>query len=229
MSLPPSLPEPATPLDAACEGPVPGLASLQREREPGRDLWAGIESRMAAPLRVPQRHREPSLWPYALAASIAAALITGVLLRLPNAPATTGTLTASAAAPASPEGWASTVVAQRSKPYDNREGEGLDSGAPRSLRLLRSDSLDNAPALVAQRAESPDSGLMKTTYSAGGHQGAHAQQAILRANLKLATQAEREVRRALKSDPDSQSLKRLLVSAQQQRELITTLLIHDPG
>lgn len=221
MSLPPSLPEPAAPPDAACEGPVPGLDTLQREREPSRDLWAGIERRIAAP----QRRREPSLWPYGLAASLVAALATGVLLRLPETPVSAGTAV-TGAAPARPEGWASTVVAQRNKPYDHREGEALESSTPRSLRLLRSESLDNAPALVAQRAESPDSGLMKTTYSAGGHGG---QQAILRANLKLATQAEREVRRALKSDPDSQSLKRLLVSAQQQRELITTLLIHDPG
>lgn len=225
-------PEPTTPLDAACEGPVPGLEALQRERLPAQDLWAGIESVITAPQRAAARRREPSLWPYGLAASIGVALVTGMLLRMPAAPEllqAAGIEVAVEIAPETTAGWASTVVAQGSKPYDHREGESLDSTAPRSLRLLRSESLDNAPALVAQRAASPESGLMKATYSAGGHQAAHAQQAILRANLKLASQAEREVRRALKDDPESQSLQRLLLSAQQQRELITTLLIHDPG
>lgn len=223
----PGAPEPGARLDAVCEGPVPGLEALQREREPGRDLWAGIESRITAAQRAAQRRREPSLWPYALAASIVAALVIGVLLRLPDnavpGPVVVASVSATEAEPAG-------FQPARSKPYDNRQREPRDGDtAPRGLRLLRSESLDNAPALVAQRAMSADSGLMKATYSAGGPSGAHAQQAILRANLRLAAQAEREVRRALKADPDSQSLQRLLLSAQQQRERLTTLLIHDPG
>ena len=228
MSLPPSKAESAAVADAACEAPVPGLAALSREREPARDLWAGIESRIAAPQRKAARHRQASLWPYGLAASVAAALITGLLLRSPQGVISQPREQAGINTEFSPE--PARLATARHRPDDHRQGEPrTGDSAPRGQRTLRSESLDNAPALVAERAGARDSGLMKATYASGGHQGAQAQQAILRANLKLARQAEREVRRALKADPESQSLQGLLASTQQQRERLTTLLIHDPG
>jgi len=202
----------------AMESPVAGLEQLSRERQPSRDLWAGIESRIAKPT---VRRRDPSLWPYGLAASICIALLAGVLLRAQ--PSLSGpTVPVAAIVPGQPA-----ARADGSHPYSNHDepSRGLAALSPRTLRMLRSESLDNAPALVAERAEA--SGLMKATYS--GHEGrnAHGQQAILRANLRLVSQAEREVRRALKSDPDSPSLNSLLAVAQQKRDLLTTMLVHE--
>ncbi len=201
------------------EAPVPGLDRLTRERQPGRDLWAGIEPRLNKPAA--RRRSNPSAWPYALAASVCLALLTGVLLRSqpPAASAAAGAQTASAEP-------ASAAFLHGSSPYSNRDGQSsLAALSPRTLRMLRSESLDNAPALVAERAGG--SGLLKATYSAGSGRSSHSQQAILRANLKLVSQAEREVRRALKADPDSASLNRLLAVAQEKRAVLTALLVHE--
>jgi hypothetical protein len=55
--------------DDRIEAPVPGLERLARARAPGRDLWPGIESRLA------RRRRSPwALAPFALAASLVAGL-----------------------------------------------------------------------------------------------------------------------------------------------------------
>lgn len=201
------------------ETPVPGLDTLARERQPSRDLWAGIEARIAQPAR--HRRREPAVWPYALAASVCLAVLTGVLLRgQPPAPRETSALQTAQRAP-------EPVMRYDNHPYSNTSDESSAAAelSPRTLRMLRSESLDNASALVAERAEA--SGFMKATYSASSGRNARGQQAILRANLKLVSQAEREVRRALKTDPDSTSLQSLLVVAQEKRAVLTALLVHE--
>ncbi len=201
------------------ETPVPGLEALVRERPPSRDLWAGIEARITQPAR--RRHREPAVWPYALAASVCLAVLTGVLLRgQPPAPHEPSTVQ-SAQRELEP------AARYESHPYSNSSDESLAAAglSPRTVRMLRSESLDNASALVAERAET--SGFMKATYSASSGRNARGQQAILRANLKMVSQAEREVRRALKTDPDSTSLQSLLVVAQEKRAVLTALLVHE--
>lgn len=195
------------------EAPVPGLETLARERQPHLDLWAGIEARIQKPVA---HRRHNSVWPYGLAASLSVAVLAGVLLRdySPVDPQ---------ASPAPAEIEVSTLPT----PYSNHDGEARGSAllSARTRRTLRSESLDDAPAMVAQRADAE--GLMKATYSSG-NPAPHGQQAILRAHLRLVSQAEREVRRALRVDPESASLKRLLDVAQQRREQLTALLVHEP-
>jgi hypothetical protein len=48
--------------------------------------------------------------------------------------------------------------------------------------------------------------------------------AIVKANLGLVRQAERQVRQALEQDPDSPTLRSLLASAQNQQRALTALL-----
>ena len=199
------------------EGSIQALDGLARERQPGRDLWAGIETRISPPQRLATRRSW--LGVYALAASVSAAVLAGVLLRgqppaEPQAVSTPPTMVA--ALPAEP------LTGLR--PYSSSETSPRISA--RTLRTLRSESRDNAPSLVAERAEA--SGLMKATYAAGREHGASGQQAILRAHLKLVAQAEREVRRALAHDPQSASLQSLLTVAQEKRATLTNLLVHEP-
>lgn len=197
---------------------VPGIETLARERLPSRDLWAGIEARIQ-PVRAPQRRRALEGWTYALAASICAAVITGGLLRQPSGE------TAAVEEPVAERATGGPTIASRGTPYSNRDGRSTarDASSTRSLRTLRAESLDNAPALVAQRAEG--SGLMKAHLSRGSR--AHSQETILRANLKLVTQAEREVRRALREDPESETLQNLLDAAENQRAELTAMLVHE--
>jgi len=190
--------------------PVPGLDTLARERLPERDLWAGIEARMQRPVA---RRRSPLVWPYALAASLSAAVLAGVLLR-PVPPQTAAIVAAATAPPA----------LSHSTPYSNENSAASDTAPERASRSLRSESLDNASVMVAERAG--NAGLRKATFSKAGTMGAYPHEAILRANLRLATQAEREVRRALRSDPDSEALKNLLSATQAQQLRMTALLLH---
>lgn len=207
------------------EGRLASLDGLARERLPQRDLWAGIETRIGAPQRAaPRRSR---LAVYALAASVSVAVLAGVLLRehSPVDPRASGmSLPAELAAGE----MAAASGSFDNHPYSNRDGQPSATAAlsPRTLRMLRSESLDNAPALVAERAEA--SGLLKATYSTGSGRNSHSQQAILRANLKLVSQAEREVRRALRSEPESASLQGLLKVAEDKRAALTSLLVHEP-
>lgn len=197
------------------ETPVTGLQDLLRERQPARDLWIGIEARINRPQR-----RRPSVLPYAAAASVCLALLTGLLL-YPQAQQQ------SAIEPARPRQVANANQPSSQteyRPYGNRYSTASTVLSPRTLRALRTESLDNAPVLVAERADAGS--LLKATY-AGSGRNVHGQQAILRANLRLVSQAEREVRRALKSDPDSASLQSLLAVAQEKRAQLNTLLIHE--
>lgn len=198
------------------ETPVAGLQDLARERQPERDLWIGVEAR----IRRPQHRRSrPNVLPYAAAASVCLALLTGLLL-YPQQPEPSAVEPTQGMEIASANQTASHPAYQ---PYGNRYSTDSNGLSPRTLRTLRSESLDNAPVLVAERADAGS--LMKATY--GGSRSAHGQQAILRANLRLVSQAEREVRRALRSDPDSASLQSLLAVAQEKRAQLNTLLIHE--
>ena len=58
--------------------PMPELSGLREPRMPERDLWPGIETRLQ-PRRTPWRRRS---WPYALAASLLAALALSLWLRV---------------------------------------------------------------------------------------------------------------------------------------------------
>lgn len=186
---------------------LPQLQTLARERLPEHDLWAGID------VRLRPRRRVQASWPYGLAASVSVAFIAVALLRAPQPAAVATPVPTLAALPA-------TAPGSDAAPYGEPQGKWQLSN--RTLRTLRSESLGNAPTLVAERADGP--GLLKATYPVGGRI-AHSQQAILRANLRLVTQAEREVRRALKSDPDSASLNSLLAIAEEKRAWLTTLLV----
>lgn len=200
------------------EGRLVSLDGLVRERLPARDLWAGIEARIQ-PVQASTQRQRP-LWAYALAASLSAAVLTGALLRMPpDASPESPVMTAQAEPDAEP----SPAPGSRVKaPYSNRDGEPRPP-ATRSLHTLRSESLDNAPALVAERAGA--SGLMRASLARGSR--GHSQEALLRANLKLVSQAEREVRRALKQDPESEALQSLLEAAQGQRAQLTAMLVHE--
>ncbi len=211
---------------AAFETPVIGFDALPRERQPARDLWPQIEARIALTVRPQSAAR----WPYALAAGLSAALLTGVLVRgEPSAPQATAI--AAATAPAAARSAESAAAGRETLPavalpYSNLAHRAQTlTLSPRTLRLLRSESLDGAPALVAERAGAlGETGLTKTTFAGGGN--GDGQRAILRANLKLVAQAEREVRRALLSDPESASLQRLLGVAEARRAQLTQLLVH---
>lgn len=200
--------------NSADQGPVPGLEAVARERLPSRDLWVDIAPRLHAAVAVaPSRQRQ--LLPYGLAASICLALLTGVLLRSPvpsqvAEPAAVATATSDAPGNA---------LAPYTQPYGNRSASRQEPARP--LRSLRNESLDNAPVLTAERA---GSGLMKATYAAKG--SAHAQEALLRANLRLVKQAERELRRAIREEPESSSLQDLLLATEKQRAQLTAMLIH---
>ena len=199
------------------EDRLTSLDGLARERLPERDLWAGIEARISPPQVMASRRSW--LGAYALAASVSAAVLAGVLLRehSPVDPQASGIAAVTVVSlPAEP--------ATGQTPYSNAESSSHLSA--RALRTLRSESRDNAPMLVAERAEA--SGLMKATYAAGKSHGAQGQRAILRTHLKLVAQAEREVRRALEHDPQSSSLQSLLLVAQEKRATLTNLLIHEP-
>lgn len=204
------------------QGPVTGLQQLPRERLPERDLWAAIEQRLqSAPAARPRRSAG---WPYALAASVCLAVLVAGLVRMPQTVKPDAVVAATGTDELSDE--PAEPSTNRSTPYSNRDGQPTDAPtlSARTLHTLRSESLDNAPAMVAQRAES--GGLMKANLARGSR--SHSQEALLRANLKLVSQAEREVRRALKQDPESEALLSLLEAAEGKRALLTAMLVHEP-
>ena len=200
---------------------VPGLATLARERLPERDLWPAIASRVQAPAR--RRAVLRNSWGYGLAASIAVAVLTTAVLR-PALPV----ISTAASPPAAGELAVIDSSQRGNTPYSNgdeHQAHTVPALSLKSLRTLRSESLDNASVLVAERAES--AALYKATFSKASRRNAYSQEAILRANLRLISQAEREVRRALRTDPDSEMLNSLLAIAQEKREQVTALLVHE--
>lgn len=197
--------------DAFEPGPVPGLQELARERLPQRELWPGIESRLAP------RRRRSTPWIYGLAASVCIATVAGLLLRRPEATSAAAepVLVASAAGEsANGGGW--------SQPPETDAGR-----LPKPMRTVRSESWDDLPEAGG------DEGFVSVGYRpyargaarpvrSGGHQ-----RTLMRANLKLINQAERELRRALREDPESESLRDLLDAAQSQRQSLQGLISDD--
>ena len=128
---------------------INALERLPRRRAPERDLWPGIESRLA-----PRRRSRWALVELAVAASLVAGLAGVFTLGLRDA--------------GSPAG-------------------GLDvAAAPREL--------------------------------------ADDSRAIVQANLSMVEQAERELRKAIKQDPESTTLRSLLRSAEQRQHTLRAML-----
>ncbi|ROH91856.1 hypothetical protein ED208_05625 [Stagnimonas aquatica] len=210
MSTRPQRPEQG---DAGHEqAPVPGLEQLARERLPERDLWSGIEARLP-----PRRRRQP-LWAYGLAASLGVASLVGLILRSPSpVPETTAALNL-ASAPAAPASTGSGAV------WQPPQGE-LVASLPRQLRSLRTESWEGLP----EAGDDPASGLVNVDYRPSGRFAARSYKAgghhrgLLRANLKMVSQAERELKRALRLDPESESLQDLLAAAEAQRRSLQGL------
>jgi len=195
------------------EAPVPGLDQLVRERLPERDLWAGIEARL------PPRRRRTAPWTYALAASVCVATIAGLLLRSPDAPEAVAAVQVASLDNGALSEQAGGAVWE---PSNREPAERL----PRQVRTLRTESWDGLPDDMGV----PDSGLVSVGYRpssrfaarpvrTGGHQ-----RTLMRANLKLIAQAERELRRALREDPESESLRDLLSAAESQRDALQGLI-----
>lgn len=134
---------------------VRGLDHLPRRRSPERDLWPGIEARLA-----PRRRASRYAWAqFALAASLVAGLAAVMTLGL----------RAAALAP---------------------------SGGP----------------TTAARADAP---LRAQTFDS---------RAIVQANVSLLEQAERELKQALRQQPESTTLRSLLQSAEQRQRTLRAML-----
>lgn len=199
-------------------GPVPGLEQLARERLPERDLWAGIEARLP-----PRRRRNP-VWAYGLAASLCVASLVGLILRSPSpVPENPQLAAASTTAPEAGPGMAASTG--RGAVWQPPQGE-LVASLPRQMRSLRTESWEGLPG---NDAAEPDNGLVSVGYRAGGRFAARSYKAgghhrgLLRANLKMVSQAERELKRALRVDPESESLQDLLAAAEAQRRSLQGL------
>lgn len=198
---------------------IPGLERLPRERLPEGDLWTVI-----APRLTPRARRRPWL-PMSLAASIVVALTTGVLLRVPPS----ATPESQSARPAAGIQLAQADVSG----YTDGDGNasfatGRLPSLPNTVRWLRyAAPADEFPS--AEVADGSQPALMRAafrrssaTLSAGRRE--HDQHALLRAHLKIVENAERELSRALRQDPDSESLADLLQSARSQRAALQTMI-----
>jgi hypothetical protein len=135
------------------EGPVPGLAGLDLSREPTRDLWSGIEARIA-----PRRRANHLTW--AAAACVVAGLGAVIGVAVLQAPTTVAPL--------------SVVASQSVAPTMSRHGGG----------------------------------------------SAAATRTLVKANLKIVADAEKQLERAIVADPHSEYLQNLLVAARQQRRAL---------
>lgn len=188
------------------ERPV-ALDGVRLHRMPDRDLWPGIAERLS-----PRRRKRPvqERWlSVALAASLVLTVLVGVSLR-PAAPVKVAA--DDAGMPVSPAPMPATD-------WNDVESRGVQI-SQRSLRTLRGQWPETLPD------EESRQGLMKANYhpaDAVGMQG-RAGQNYLRAHLRLVEQAEREVRRALRQQPESAGLQELLATAEQQRERLSLLL-----
>lgn len=211
-------PQPPEQGDAGYEfGPVPGLEQLARERLPSRDLWPGIEARL------PSRRRRQPLWAYGLAASLGVASLVGLILHSPSPVPETAASTSLAATPGSP---APALAASTGggAVWQPPQGE-LVASLPRQLRSLRTESWEGLP----DAGDDPASGLVNVDYRPSGRFAARSYKAgghhrgLLRANLKMVSQAERELKRALRLDPESESLQDLLAAAEAQRRSLQGL------
>jgi hypothetical protein len=135
------------------EAPLRELRGYSLDRAPERDLWPGIQSRLA-PRASPWR----SLVGYAAAAAIVAAVAAQVLL----------------------------------------------NAVPQTAPVAGTSALALAEAVPMR--------------------GNDRNRMLVHANLKIADDAERQLEQALKTAPDSNSLKRLLDSTRQQQHHLRRLL-----
>ena len=129
------------------EGPVPGLAGLDLSHEPSRDLWSGIEARIA-----PRRRANHLTW--AAAACVVAGLGAVIGVAVLQAPTTV-------------------VASQSVAPTPSKRGS-----------------------------------------------SAAATRTLVKANLKIVADAEKQLERAIVADPHSEYLQNLLVAARQQRRAL---------
>ncbi|TAJ52638.1 MAG: hypothetical protein EPN60_06210 [Nevskiaceae bacterium] len=214
MSTRPQRPEQG---DAGQEfGPVAGLEQLARERLPERDLWSGIEARL------PPRRRRSPVWAYGLAASLCVASLVGLILRSPTPVPEVSPV---AGLPAPNEDSAPAASTGNGAVWQPPRGE-LMASLPRQMRSLRTETWEGLPGSYGLE---PDNGLVSVGYRANGRFAARSykagghQRGLLRANLKMVSQAERELKRALRLDPESESLQDLLAAAEAQRRSLQGL------
>jgi len=184
---------------------VPGLERLTMEREPSRDLWAGIEARLdacekgraePAPPQRPAfgtktlRPRRRSWLPMAAAASFTAAIVSLMLVgKLPGSMA-------------DPDGASQPLVA---------------SAEPATTKFARS---------VAPSAAAFDGGAqaVPASWRSAPVELRKQNRGLIKANLKLVDNAEAQLRRAMAEDPQSAYLQRLLVTTQGQQQNLHHLL-----
>ncbi|EIT69804.1 MULTISPECIES: hypothetical protein [Hydrocarboniphaga] len=184
---------------------VPGLERLTMEREPSRDLWAGIEARLdarekgraePAPPQRPAfgtktlRPRRRSWLPMAAAASFTAAIVSLMLVgKLPGSMA-------------DPDGASQPPVA---------------SAEPATTKFARS---------VAPSAAAFDGGAqaVPASWRSAPVELRKQNRGLIKANLKLVDNAEAQLRRAMAEDPQSAYLQRLLVTTQGQQQNLHHLL-----
>ncbi len=182
--------------DDRLPGPLAQLSGLEMEREPARDLWAGIEARIRAPqvssaqavtataAPRPRRVAARRWLPLAAAASFVAGIAALMVLQtggLPSMPSTPGVVASLAPSTAEP------VRAET-------------RGEPGRTWM---DAQSHQVAALNLRSEN---------------------RALVKANLKLVTSAESELRQALRQDPQSPYLQRLLLTTQDQQQHLHKLL-----
>jgi hypothetical protein len=189
---------------------VPGLERLTMEREPSRDLWAGIEARLdarekgraePAPAQHPAfraqttRPRRRSWLPMAAAASFTAAIVSLMLVgKLPVNISTAGSM-------ADPDRASQPLVA---------------SAEPATTKFARS--------VAASAAFDGEAQAVPVSWRSAPVELRKQNRGLIKANLKLVDNAEAQLRRAMAEDPQSAYLQRLLVTTQGQQQNLHHLL-----
>ena len=180
---------------------VPGLEGLSMEREPTRDLWAGIESRLQAKAPpAPQRTsavtpraarpRRRSWLPMTAAASFAAAVATLTTLQLSK------NLLSEPGAQAQP------MLAHAERAVE----------AP----AMRKFAHEPLPVVEAQ--------VVPASWQSAPATLRKQNRGLIKANLKLVSNAETQLRRAIAEDPQSDYLERLLLTTQDQQQNLHQML-----
>ena len=226
---------------------LPELAALRQPRQPANDLWPGIAARLPpaalAARPTPRSRRQPRRWPAALAASLSVAVLAGLLL-----PQLALNLL-----PQSLHQRVQAAVGSFSAADFERENllaalPGFGSEAPVELASAPEADSPHLAAVTPQsqhyptlRSETDDwreqRGLMHAAFRAApaparaSHAalpyGSEGQKTLLKANLRLMRDAEREIRRALRQEPESESLQEMLTQIRQQQAAVQRLLVAD--
>ncbi len=232
---------------------LPAERAPEHDLWPG--IAARLRPAISAPVATPMQPRmtRRRRWPLALAASLCVVSLAGLLMPQLSAQfraagsvnhrvqSAIGQLSASrlereTTLAAAPSSGASAAIANASAVLVASR-EILASSLPNGqvpARTLRSET--------GEWPQAANSGLMHAAYnrserparrvngSALGEWQASvradaSQQALLRANLRLMRDAEREVNKALRADPDSDSLQEMLKQLHDQRHAISRLLV----